>query len=303
MDLEHEVHLRRVGAQLLQRLEQPRRLELDRVRVQEEDGRLGPVAHQLHRPAAEEAAELGLGIGPELARDVEQLHRALGEARHAAAAERLVGGHASGGERHDGLEENRHRALVDELADLRGSGDEVAAEGRGADERALVVPLVLLRHVARDAELVVPDVEDVALVEGSLRDRLAVEERAVAAAEVADPQREPVRVDLRVGLRDVGGRQDELEPRRSPDPEGQGLDRRPLQHAVVAEPALEHPEARRPGRGAGFEQPCAHLARLRRAEAQRVAFVPNPGIAARSGLMLALRPPRDGAIPRPPPKL
>ena len=66
VDLEHEVHLRRVGAQLLQRLEEPRRLQLDRVRVQEEDGRLGPVAHQLHRLAAEEAAELGLGVGPEL---------------------------------------------------------------------------------------------------------------------------------------------------------------------------------------------------------------------------------------------
>jgi hypothetical protein len=118
VDLEHEVHLRRVGPELLQRLEQPRHLELDRVRVQEEHGRLGPVAHQLHGLAAEEPAELGLRTGSQLARDVEQLHRALGEAGHPSATEGLVRRHARGGKGHDGLEEHRHRALVDELADL-----------------------------------------------------------------------------------------------------------------------------------------------------------------------------------------
>ena len=122
----------------------------------------------------------------------------------------------------------------------------MAAERRGADERALVVALVVLRHVARHPELVVPDVQDVALVERRVRDRLAVQERAVAAAEVAHAQREPVRVDLRVVLRDVGGGQDELQARRArPIRKGSGWSGVRCSEPSSPSAALEHPEAGR----------------------------------------------------------
>ena len=82
---------------------------------------------------------------------------------------------------------------------------EVPAERRLAHVRAVVVDLRL--HVASEAELVVADVQDVALVQGRVGHLAVVHERAVAAAEVAHAQREAVGVDLGVDLRDEARRQ------------------------------------------------------------------------------------------------
>ena len=160
----------------------------------------------------------------------------------------------------------------------------MAAEGRRADERALVVVLLVLRQVARHAELVVPDVQDVALVEGGVRDRLAVQERAVAAAEVADPQREAVGVDLGVDLRDVGRGQDELEPGRAADPEGQGLERRPLQRAVVSRPGSPAPTSpAAPAAARASSSRARSSAVSGAAEAAACRARPKGGIVDRSG--------------------
>jgi hypothetical protein len=74
------------------------------VRVDEELRRFGQVLHELDRLAPEELAQLRLSVGPEGARQREQLDRVLGQALHAAAAERLAGGDLAAGQRDHRLE-------------------------------------------------------------------------------------------------------------------------------------------------------------------------------------------------------
>ena len=298
VDLEHQVHVGRERAQLLERLEQPRPLELHRVRVHEQHRRLGQALDELHRLAPEQPAELGLHVGAEGTRQVEQLHRALGQVGIAPAAERLVGRHARAGQRHDRLEVHRDGALVDQLAHLERAGDEVAAERRRVQDRAVGPGAVLLGHLARDAELVVAHVQHVAVVERTVLHALAVQERAVAAVLVADPQRQAVGVDLGVELRHVVRLQHELQARPAPDAEGQGLERGALERAVLADLALEHPHAQGAGRSASLGQPVPQLRRFHRAELPRV--VPRGEYRYRCSLRAhASSPGQERAIPGP----
>ena len=107
VDLQHQVDVRRVRAQLLERLEQrrqPRPLELHRVGVDEQLRRVRPVLHELDRLAPEQAAQLGLYLRSDRLGEVEQLDRALRQVREAAAAERLAGRDLAARQRDHGLE-------------------------------------------------------------------------------------------------------------------------------------------------------------------------------------------------------
>ena len=173
----------------------------------------------------EQAAELGLGA--DALRDPEQLQRALRQLRVAAAAERLVGGHRAPREEHDGLEDHGHLAVAQELAQLA----RALREAVGQAGRLTAVVGSLVRRGGRaggsstsraaEAELEVGEVQDVPLAERRVLDQGPVQEGAVLAAEVPQAQAGAEGVDLRVGLGDGVGGEDQLEPVAAADAEGQ----------------------------------------------------------------------------------
>ncbi len=174
--------------------------------------------------------------------------------------------------------------LADQLDDAHGSREDVIAERGG-------VGGVLVGHDTHDAELVTADVHDVLLVEGRVRDGLPVDERAVAAAEVADPQREPVGVDLRVVLRDVGRGQHQRQAGGPADPERERAQRRVLDAGDLARAALEHPET---GRAHGGATRARLVLEVGEAEALRVAGLPERRRCPTLGHALTLREPAAG---------
>ncbi len=175
-------------------------------------------------------------------------------------------------------------ALADQLHDPHGPGEDVVAERRR-------VGGVLVRHDAHDAELVAADVEHVLLVQRRVRDGLPVDEGAVAAAEVADPQREPVGVDLGVVLRDVGRRQHQRQAGGPADPERERPQRRALDAADLAGATLEHPESGRPRGGAAHGRPPLEIGH---AEALGVARFPERRRRPTLAHALTLREPAAG---------
>ena len=239
VDLEGEVDLGGDLPQLLERLEQPRPGHLDRVRVQEDRGEVGPVGGELDGLPPEEAAQLG--GGPDALRDAEQLQRALRQLRVAATAERLVGGHRAPGEQHDGLEDHGHLAVAQELAHLARALRKTVGQV-GPLHRHRRGPLVrrgggrLVLHVRpAEAELEVGEVQDVPVPERSVFHEGPVQEGAVLAAEVAQPQAGTQRVDLRVLLGDGVRGQDQLEPVAAADAEGQRADPDAPKRAALGE--------------------------------------------------------------------
>ena len=283
--------LRREGAQLLERLE---RAPAARARPGACSGRASAAragrctsSTALRRKSRLSSA---CDVGPERTREVEQLHGALGQAGQAAAAERLVGRHARAGQRHDGLEEHRDRALVDQLAHLERPGDEVAAERRGVQERALGVAGSPPRagrarrgtRSRRRAGRRRRGAGRPSRARGSgtcrcgcrgrgpaasgrrCRSRRGPSRRGPTAARAASPAPRPIR-------------------------KGSGWSGRALERAVLADLALEHPDAerrRRPPRASS--QPVPQLGRLDRAELRVSCRCRNTGIAVRSELMLPL---------------
>jgi hypothetical protein len=84
----------------------------------------------------------------------------------------------------------------------------------------------------------------VALDERHVLDERAVDEAAVAAAQVAQPEVLAALVDLRVQLRDRVRGQHQLEPMAAPDAERQRVDPHALDRPAVGN-GLEVPAARR----------------------------------------------------------
>ena len=177
--------------------------------------------------------------------DAQQLERALGQLRVAAAAERLVGRHRPAREQHDRLEHHRHVALAQQLAQLARALREAVRQLAPAERHGRGPPLGVaadLAHVgAAHAELEVGEVDDVALDERRVLDERAVDEAAVAAAQVAQAQVLAARVDLGVELRDRVGRQHQLEALAAAHPERQRADahaaQRPALRDVLEVPA------------------------------------------------------------------
>ena len=88
---------------------------------------------------------------------------------------------------------------------------------------------------AAEAELEVGEVQHVALAERRVLDEGPVQEGAVPAAEVPQPQARPEGVDLGVGLRDGVGGQDQLEAVAAADAEGQGVDPHAPERAALGD--------------------------------------------------------------------
>jgi len=120
-----------------------------------------------------------------------------------------------------------------------------------------------IRHVGpAEAELEVGEVQDVSLAERRVLDEGPVQEGAVLAAEVAQPQAGTQGVDLRVRLGDGVRGQDQLEPVAAADAEGQRVD-------------VDAPE--RTALGDGLQVPPRLADRLAALAAPRlVAHVPAP---------------------------
>ena len=91
MYLQGQIEVGRELAQLLERLEEPGPIELDRVRVEEDRGQVALLVGELDRLAPEQPAELGLGT--DALGDPEELEGALGQPGVSASAERFVGGY------------------------------------------------------------------------------------------------------------------------------------------------------------------------------------------------------------------
>ena len=122
-----------------------------------------------------------------------------------------------------------HLALAQELAQLaRALRETVGQLGPLHRRRRILVRRGdgrLVLHVrAAEAELEVGEVQDVALAERRVLDQGPVQEGAVLAAEVAQPQAGTQGVDLRVRLGDGVRGQHQLEPVAAADAEGQRVD-------------------------------------------------------------------------------
>ena len=148
VDLEGEVELGGDRPQLLERLEEPRPRELDRVRVQE-DRSAGRCAAAASSTAFRRNRRLSSASAPDALRDLEQLERALRQLGVPAAAERLVGGHRAPRQEHDGLEDHRHLAVAQQLAQLAGALGEAVGQRRPLLDARRRGPLVGRRRGGR----------------------------------------------------------------------------------------------------------------------------------------------------------
>jgi len=190
VDLEGEIELGGHLSQLLERLEEARTHELDRMRVEEDRRQIVALCGELDGGAPKEPAELGLGAN--VLGDAEEIERALGQRGVTASPERLVRGHRAQGEKDDGLKHHRHELVPEQLAHLAGALLEVVGQlparghhGGGSlfvDRHRTGLGLVDPAHT----ELEIGEVDDVFLVERGTLDPPAIDEGPVLAAQAPE---------------------------------------------------------------------------------------------------------------------
>ena len=190
--------------QLLERLEQPRPLELRRVRVQEECG--GSARSFTSSTARRRNSRLSshCASGPSVpASRTAPPGSPAGSGWRPRPSASYADGCRAGGE-DDRLEEHRDRGGVEQLAHRapappRSAGSAGHAHGRASSSR------LGLGRVAGHAELVVADVQHVALVQRRIAPPAAVQERRRCGCRGRARAARPVGVDLGVELRDEAG--------------------------------------------------------------------------------------------------
>ena len=198
------------------------------------------VLHQLGGRLAEQAAQLGLG--PTAAATRNSSSGCSGRRGVAPAPERLVAGHRAARQAHDRLEQHRHLPALEQLRQLAHALHELLGQPHVSErDSGRLEPghLRLVELLAADAELHLREVHDVALADPGLADALAVDEGAVLAAEVANPERPVPQLDLRVLLRDRLGGEVQREPLEPTDAEGERVDGDASQLASALDQALQ----------------------------------------------------------------
>ena len=208
--------------------------------VQEEGGKAPLRLRELERLLPEHLAQLRLRPHP--LGDPEQVEGRLGQARVAAAPERLVAGQRPARQADDRLEDGRHLPRAEQLGQLPRALDELlrqlhVGDGDGGRLEGLLLRLVDL--LPPDPELHLREVEDVALAQRRLAQALAVDEGAVLAPEVPDMEDAALQEELGVLLRDRVRGQGQGEAVEPADPERQRLDRDPAQLPSALDEALE----------------------------------------------------------------
>ena len=215
VNLDGDGLVRELAAHLAERRQQIRLRDLGRMRVQVQHRQPTARGRDLQRLSAKEPAELRLHS--QARTDLEELHRALRDPRVETATQRLVADHLPRGQRHDWLEEDRHgaeaqqlRQLLRPLEQLLGLGQLLHHQGAPRLEAVLDA----------QAELDLAEVDDVPVAHGLVLDALAVHERPVRAADVAQAEAVAVQVELGVFPGNRGVLQGQLQAGAATDPEG-----------------------------------------------------------------------------------